>query len=364
MPPTLGEIAAVFLKLGVVAVGGPAVHVALMRRELVVRRRWVDEKAFLDDFAACQLIPGPTSTELAILLGYRRGGAAGLVAAGVLFILPAMLIMLFLAWVYRRFATSSLLAGALHGVRPVVVGLIAWALIDLGRRIVTGPVLALVGLVVMVAALLGVNPILLLALGGLALVVCRSIPLKSTTPVLAAASVATNTSLLGIFLVFLKYGAVTFGSGYVLFALLQTDVVQTYHWLTTQQLVDAIAISQATPGPVNTVATFIGYLVAGVGGAVVATVGIFLPGFVLVPFLGRIVRLVNTHLWARAFLDGVNVAAVGLIAAVAVQLGRAALVDPITAAIAVIALAVLLRFPLAAPALVIAGGVAGIIVSR
>ncbi len=195
MPVTLGEIARVFLKLGLVAVGGPAVHVALMRREVVVKRRWLDEKTFLDDFAACQLIPGPTSTELAILLGYRRGGAAGLVVAGVLFILPAMLIMLFLAWVYSRFAASSIIAGALHGVRPVVVGLIGWALIDLGRRIVGGPLLALVGLAVMVAALLGANPIILLALGGFALVVSRSIRLKPLRPVLAAATVAaTNTS--------------------------------------------------------------------------------------------------------------------------------------------------------------------------
>src|SRR5712691_587599 len=361
---SLGEIAGVFLKLGLVAVGGPAVHVALMRREVVLKRRWLDEKTFLDDFAACQLIPGPSSTELAIMLGYRRGGPAGLVVAGVLFILPAMLIMLALAWVYSRFAASSVIAGALHGVRPVVVGLIAWALIDLGRRIVLGPFLALVGLVVMVAALFGANPIILLALGGFAIVLRRSLRLKPFAPGLAAASVAMNTSLLGIFLVFLKYGAVSFGSGYVLFAFLQTDVVQTYHWLTTQQLVDGIAISQATPGPVFTVATFIGYLVAGVSGAVVATVGIFLPGFVLVPFLERIVRLVNAHLWAKAFLEGVNVGALGLIAAVAVQLGRTALVDPITGAIALVSFAVLLRVPLAAPALMIAGGVVGVLLLR
>jgi chromate transporter len=335
-----------------------------MRREVVVKRRWLDEKTFLDDFAACQLIPGPSSTELAILLGYRRGGAPGLVVAGVLFILPAAVIMLFLAWVYSRFATSSLLAGALHGVRPVVVGLIIWALIDLGRRIVRGPVIAVVGLVVMVAALLGMNPIVLLAVGGLAIVVRQSIRLGPFGTALAAASMATNTSLLGIFLVFLKYGAISFGSGYVLFAFLHTDVVQSFHWLTTQQLVDAIAISQATPGPVFTVATFIGYLVAGAGGAVVATVGIFLPGFVLVPFLERIVRLVNAHAWAKAFLDGVNVATLGLIAAVGVQLGRAALVDPISAGIAVASLAVLLRFPLSAPALVIAGGAVGVLLLR
>ena len=358
MSNSLLEIAAVFLKLGLVAVGGPAVHVALMRREVVVKRGWLDEKAFLDDFAATQLIPGPSSTELAIMLGYRRGGLPGLLIAGTLFILPAMLIMLALAWVYTHFAASTAVSHVLGGVRPVVVGVIAWALLDLGRRIVRGPFAGLVAAVVMVAGLYGINPIVLLALGGLAF----SLPLmRGRMALLALSPTAVNTSLLGIFLTFLKYGLVSFGSGYVLFAFLHTDVVQTNHWLTTAQLVDAIAISQATPGPVFTVATFIGFVVAGVGGALVATVGIFLPGFMLVPFLDRIVRLVNERQGARAFLDGVNVAALGLIAEVAIQIGRSAFVDPVTILMAVIALLILLRAPLAAPALVIAGGILGLI---
>jgi chromate transporter len=361
LPGPLLEIAVVFLKLGLIAVGGPAVHVALMRRELVVKRRWVDEKTFLDDFAACQLIPGPSSTELAILLGYRRGGPAGLIAAGVPFILPAFVIMLALAWLYSRFASSATIAGALYGVRPIVVGLIGWALVDLGRRILRGPFLAFVGVAVLVAALLGVNPILLLLAGGVALVVRRR---AGGTLMLVASAGAINTSLLGVFLTFLKYGAVSFGSGYVLFALLHADVVQSYHWLTTRQLVDAIAISQATPGPVFTVATFIGFLVAGLGGAALATVGIFLPGFVLVPFLERIVRLVNQHDWAKAFLDGVNVAALGLIAEVAIQLGRAALIDPVTVAVAIVSFALLLRAPLFAPVLVVLGAVLGVLLAR
>ena len=384
MSGSLAEIAAVFLKVGLIAVGGPAAHVALMRREVVVRRHWVDEKTFLDDFAACQLIPGPSSTELAILLGYRRGGAPGLIIAGTLFILPAALMMLALAWLYSRFASTAIFAGALHGVRPVVVAVMAWALLDLGRRIVTGPFVALVALVVMAAALVGVNPIVLLLIGGLAVVAQRRISHPSSpSPSGGAqgpsapsssgggrgwgwmvATAPTNTALLGIFLTFLKYGVVSFGSGYVLFAFLHTDVVQTYHWLTTQQLIDAVAISQATPGPVFTVATYIGFLVAGLGGALVATVGIFLPGFVLIPFLERIVRVVNQYGWAKAFLDGVNVAAMGLIAAVAIQLGQAALVDPLTITIALLSFAVLLRFPLAAPGLVSAGGIAGLIAGR
>lgn len=361
---SVGEIAAVFLKLGVVAVGGPAVHVALMRREVVVKRQWLDEKTFLDDFAACQLIPGPSSTELAIMLGLRRGGAAGLVVAGTLFILPAMLIMLALAWVYQHYAASATVSHALVGIRPVVTAVLAWALLDLGRRIVRGVLPLLIALAVLAGGLYGVNPIILLVIGGMALVASRSVTLplwgRAGSGLFLVASTATNTSLPAIFLTFLKYGAVSFGSGYVLFAFLHADVVQNYHWLTTQQLIDAVAISQATPGPVFTVATFIGYLVGGIGGALLATLGIFLPGFVLVPFLDRIVKLVNDRIWARAFLDGVNLAAVGLIAGVAIQLGRSALVDPVTVVIAVVSFLILLRAPLAAAALVVGGGVLGL----
>ena len=365
MSPNLAEIAALFLKLGLIAFGGPAAHVALMRREVVERRHWLEEPAFFDYFAACQLIPGPTSTELAILLGYKRAGIAGLMVAGGLFILPAMLIMLGLAWAYARFAASPVVAGALHGIRPVVVGIIAWALIDLGRRILRGPWPALTGLGVLLAALLGWNPVLLLIVGGLLLMLrasAASIPTgRGAIGWLAASTGLGSTTLVAIFLAFLKFGAVSFGSGYVLLAFLHSDVVQTSHWLSERQLIDAIAISQATPGPVFTVATFIGFLIAGVGGAVVATVGIFLPGFVLVPFLDRIVKLVHQRKWAQAFLDGVNVAALGLIASVAVQLARTSFVDPITIVIALVSLAILLRLPLASPALILVGGVIGLI---
>lgn len=336
-----------------------------MRREVVVKPAWLDEKAFLDDFAATQLIPGPSSTELAIMLGYRRAGVPGLLIAGTFFILPAMVIMLALAWIYTHFSASTVVSHVLQGVRPVVVGVIAWAIFDLGRRIVRGPFAAILALVVLVAGLYGINPIALLVLGGLVFSIPLLIRLTFSLPLAArlgeGVSIALNTSVLGIFLTFLKYGLVSFGSGYVLFAFLHNDVVQNYHWLTTAQLVDAIAISQATPGPVYTVATFIGFIVAGVGGALVATVGIFLPGFALVPFLDRIVRLVNERQWAKAFLDGVNVAALGLIAEVAIQIGRSAFVDPVTVLMAVISLLILLRAPLAAPGLVMAGGLLGLV---
>ncbi len=340
-----------------------------MRREVVVRRHWLDEKAFFDGFAACQLIPGPSSTELAMLIGLRRGGVPGLLTAGSLFILPAMLLMLGLAWLYASFGHTAVLGNALSGVRPVVVGIIVWAIVDLARRIVREPYALLVATLIAIAAIVAVNPVLLLVIGGLLLIVRRVLSLSISAasmfavPLIGkAAEVVTHVSLLSIFVTFLKYGAVSFGSGYVLFALLHADLVQSLHWLTTRQLIDAIAISQATPGPVFTVATFIGFLVGGLPGALLATLGIFLPGFLLVPFLDRIVRLVSSRPWLRAFLDGVNVAAVGLIASVAVQLARSALVDLPTALVAITAFAVLLRAPLAAPILVIVGAALGLLI--
>ena len=359
---SLLEIGAVFLKLGTVAVGGPAVHVAMMRREVVLKRRWLDEKAFLDSFAACQLIPGPSSTELAIMVGYRRGGLAGLFIAGTLFILPALLLMLLLAWLYQHLSGNQVFAHALQGVRPVVVGIVAWAIVDLGRRMITGPLAAALAGLVLVAGLLGVDPIVLLVAAGLVWTVVRT-PGQGGSGLLSLvpASPISSVSLLTVFLTFLKYGVVSFGSGYVLFAFLQGDVVQGFHWLTTHQLVDAIAISQATPGPVFTVATFIGYLVAGVPGALLATAGIFLPGFLMVPYLDRLMRIVRDQAAVRNVLAGVNLGALGLIAAVTVELGRASIIGLPTLAMAIAAFVVLLRFPLAAPALVVAGALIGLV---
>ena len=351
-----------FLKLGTIAVGGPAVHVAMMRREVVGKRHWLDDKAFLDGFAACQLIPGPSSTELALMVGYRRGGPAGLLVAGTLFILPALLLMLLLAGLYQHFSASGVFAHALQGVRPVVVGIVAWAIVDLGRRIVGAPLDATLAALILGAGLLGVNPILLLLAAGLVWVLLQSgrRGMGSMLPLITA-SPLTGASLFTIFLTFLKYGAASFGSGYVLFAFLQGDVVQGFHWLTTHQLVDAIAISQATPGPVFTVATFIGYLVAGIPGALLATVGIFLPGFILVPFLDRLMQIVQQRQPVRYFLAGVNLGALGLIAAVTVELGRASIIDMPTLGVALTSFIVLLRFSLAAPILVLLGALIGVV---
>ena len=365
----LREVARVFLFLGCVAFGGPAAHVTLMRRLLVQRRRWIDEKTFFELFAACQLIPGPSSTELAILLGYRRAGWRGLVLAGACFIAPAMAIMLALAVVYQHVGAGSTAQRVLAGVTPVVVGIVAWAVIDLGRRLPRAWDAAVLFVAVSVLAVFFNQPIALLAGGGALLAAVRYAKRGSSgaagvmlmAPRLTAATggVVAPASLLAVFLTFLKLGAVAFGSGYVLLVFLRSELVLNLHWLTDRQVVDAVAISQVTPGPVFTTATFIGFLVAGFGGAVLATVGIFLPGVVLVPPLERIARLVRDHVLIADALAGVNVAALGLIVAVAVALARESFTGAEPVLAAALTLAVLLRWPLAAPALVLAGALAG-----
>lgn len=343
-----------------------------MRREIVQRHRWIAEDDFLQMFAACNLIPGPSSTELAIYLGYRLSGPLGLLLAGSLFIAPAMLIMLAIAAAYAHFGSTRVVGSALNGIRPVVVAIVAWALLDLGKRILTRWALLPIAIGVFCLSLLSINPVLLLALAGIAgiLVTLRPVAagarrsglLVMGKAVLPLGVISTHSGQMAtVFLTFLKLGAVSYGSGYVLFAFLHADFVTGLHWLTDAQLADAVAIGQATPGPVFTTATFLGYLFAGVPGALLATLGIFLPGFVLVPFLDRIVRLVQTHASARAFLDGVNVGALGLIAGVTTALAHTALHDPVTIVLALLALPLLIWRPLTSPALIAAGAVIGIV---
>lgn len=362
-PESVAEVALVFFVLGLVAFGGPAAHVALMRRELVERRKWLPENEFLRMFAACNLIPGPSSTELAIYLGYRRAGWRGLVAGGVSFILPAMLIMLFIAWAYQRYGTSSQALGILYGIRAAVVGIVLWAIIDLGRRLVKRWTLVILAAAVAGLFLIGINPVLLIVAGGLIAAAASKVQPKVGMLTLTtglALPAWSSGKLLTVFLTFLKLGVVSFGSGYVLYAFLHADFVQGLHWLTDKQLIDAIAIGQAAPGPVFTTATFLGYLFAGVPGALLATLGIFLPGFLLVPLLDRIVHLTERRAWAQGFVDGANAAAIGLIAAVTLQVGRSALIDPLTIVIAVVALGVVWKWPLASPAVVLAAALVGV----
>jgi chromate transporter len=361
----VAEVMLVFLMLGLIAFGGPAAHVALMRRELVMRRKWLPESEFLRMFAACNLIPGPSSTELAIYLGYRRAGWRGLVLGGVFFILPAMVIMMFIAWAYQRYGTNSQAFGILYGIRAAVVGIVLWAIIDLGRRLIRRWSLLILAAAVAGLFLIGINPVPLIVAGGLIASAASQVqPMPKVGMLTLTTGLAlpawSGSKLLTVFLTFLKLGVVSFGSGYVLYAFLRADFVQGLHWLTDKQLIDAIAIGQATPGPVFTTATFLGYLFAGVPGALLATLGIFLPGFILVPLLDRIVHLTERRAWARGFVDGANAAALGLIAAVTLQIGRSALIDPLTVVIALVALGVVWRWPLASPGVVLAAAVVGV----
>ncbi len=368
LPPfrnRLIEVTALFLRLGLTAFGGPAAHIAIMHDEVVSRRHWVDEQGFLDLLGAANLIPGPTSTEMAIYLSFRRVGWPGLVLGGVCFILPAMLIVMGLAWAYVRFGSSGNADRLLYGILPVVIAIIAQALWGLGRKAIKGWPTAAAGLAVTVLYFLGVNVLVLLVAAGLAVTLFQNrqkilhlrpaIFLMTSLSGLSATIIPFSLPLL--FLTFLKVGAVLYGSGYVLLAFLRADLVVHLGWLTDRQLLDAIAVGQITPGPVFTTATFIGYVLGGVPGAVLATIGIFLPSFFFVAASSLIIPSLRQSPWAAAALDGVNAASLGLMLVVTIQIASSALVDPLTIGIAIVALLVSLRFRLNSTWL-IAGGAA------
>jgi chromate transporter len=346
----LREVAGVFLRLGVTAFGGPAAHVAMMEDQAVTRRRWLSRERFLDLLGAANLLPGPSSSELAIYLGYARAGWPGLAVGGACFIAPAAVLTGTIAWAYVRYGRLPGVAGVLYGVKPAVIAVVLQAVVRLGRSALKTRLLAVAAVAAAVGAGAGVPPLAVLAGGGLVVATARRAPRGGTSRSvgLPGLFVATATTAAGppnlgaVLLVFLKLGAVVFGSGYVLLAFLRADLVEHRHWLTEQQLVDAVAVGQVTPGPVFTTATFIGYVVAGVPGAVVATVGVFLPAFALVAASGPLVPRLRRSPVAADALDGVNGAAVALMAVVTWQLGRAAIIDPVTAAIAVVSAVALL----------------------
>jgi chromate transporter len=366
----LREVAGLFLKLGVIAFGGPAAHIAMMRDEVVRRRRWLSDQEFLDMLGATNLIPGPNSTEMAIHLGYARAGARGLLAAGIAFIVPAMLIVLVFAWMYVRFGATPTAQWLLYGVKPVIIAIILQALWGLGRTAVRTVPLGGVGLVVLALYLWGVNEIALLLGAGVTVMLAmntRALRAAKLLPALLVGAVA-DLAYAGaaeaarapfsperLFLIFLKIGSVLYGSGYVLLAFLRGDFVLRLGWLTDRQLLDAIAIGQFTPGPVFTTATFIGYILGGVPAALLATAGIFLPSFVFVAASHPFIAQMRRSPWAGALLDGVNVASLALMAGVAGQLARTAVVDPITLAVALAAAILLFRFRVNSAWLVLGG---------
>jgi chromate transporter len=369
------------LKLGTIAFGGPAVHVAMLREETVRRRRWLPDTEFLDLFGAVSVLPGPSSTQLAIVLARRRAGWPGLLLGGVCFVLPAMVIVLALAWAYVRYGATPTGGGVLYGVGPVVIAVVAVAVWELargalarhherGRPALAG--LAAVGVAALAGYLAGVNVLVILAAAGLVVSLVgnrrRLRPAGALLHVLPVGLLVTavqarrppGPSLTAVAAEFLKLGLVVFGSGYVLLAFLRRDLVTGLGWLSARQVLDAVVAGQVTPGPLFTTATFLGYLLGGFPAAMVATAAIFLPSFVLVAALEPLIGRVRRSPWAGAALDGVTVAALGLMAGVAIDLGRTAVIDPLTGVIAVAALLVMLSWRPNPLWLVLAGAAAGI----
>jgi chromate transporter len=359
------------LRLGVTAFGGPAAHVAMMENEVVVRRGWLSHERFLDLLGAANLIPGPSSSELAVFIGYEQAGPPGLLVAGLCFVVPAALLTSAIAWAYVRFGTLPRFAGVLYGVKPVVIAIVAQALWGLGPKAIKGSrLLALLGVAACIAAAFGVDALAVMLAAGFASIAANATKQQGwarksfllLSPVAASATAGKSVGLLALFLVFAKLGAVVFGSGYVLVAFLRSDLVERLHWITESQLIDAVAVGQVTPGPVFTTATFIGYLLAGGWGALVATIGIFLPGFALVAAIRPVVSRVRRSPTTAAFLDGVNVAALALMAVVTARLARAALVDAVTIGIALTSAWLLVRNKVNSTWLIIAGALVGLVI--
>jgi chromate transporter len=378
---SLGEIALAFLKLGTIAFGGPAAHLAMMEEEFVRRRKWITHAEFLDRLATANLIPGPSSTEVAIFVGQLKRGWRGLIVAGCCFIIPASVIVSAIAWAYVRFGSLPKVEGILSAIKPAVVAIVIQALGKLGRTALRTTLLAVVAVLSAGLSLLGVSSVLVLVFAGLlstAVLVTKgrllgvdvcsifgfqkiiALPKILAGVIMVAATGAVfPVGLARLFFSFLKIGSVVFGSGYVLLAFLQTEFVERLHWLTDKQLIDAVAVGQFTPGPLFTTATFIGYLVKGWAGAAVATVGIFLPGFLLVALSGPLIPRLRRSAVAAAALDGIIAGSLALIAVVAWQLGKAAIVDRTTLIIFLVSVIALLRFQMNSAWLIAAAAVVG-----
>jgi chromate transporter len=377
----LGELARLFLKLGCVAFGGPAAHIAMYEDEVVRRRGWMSAEHFLDLVGATNLIPGPNSTEMTMHVGYERAGWAGLVVAGSCFVLPAALITGVLAWLYVQFGTLPAAAPFLDGIKPAVLAIILGAVWRLGRKAVKSWRVLAVGVAVLVAVLAGANEVIALLVGGVVGMFwlrlgggrgseganVLAVPIGAPFTKLAGlgtlsaglGAAAASVPLWKLALFFLKVGAILYGSGYVLIAFLHGDLVAGYGWLTDQQLLDAVAIGQFTPGPVLSTATFIGYVIAGAPGAVVATVAIFLPSFFFVLILNPLIPRLRSWPWTAAFLDSINVSALALMVAVTLELGMVVLTAWPAWVIAVLAAVLTLRFRVNAAWVVVGAAVAG-----
>jgi chromate transporter len=371
MMKNLIEVILLFGKLGFTAFGGPAAHIAMYHDEVVRRRKWIDEQRFLDLLGATQLIPGPNSTEMVMHIGYLRAGWAGLILGGLAFIIPATLIVTVFAWAYVEFGSLPQIGAILYGVKPVIIAIVAQALWDLGRRALKTRLLAALGLAVLVLYFIGVNEILLLFLAGLLVMLAQNYRQLRSAPLAVlplgglgfSALLAQPFSFSTLFWTFFKIGSVLYGSGYVLLAFLHTDFVVRLGWLTDQQLLDAIAVGQVTPGPLFTSATFIGYLLGGLPGAFLATLGIFLPAYIFVIISNPLIPKLRNSAWTASLLDGVNAASLGLMAAVTLTLASGSLTDWFTVFLALAALLILICFKINSTWLVLAGAVLGVLVN-
>jgi chromate transporter len=363
------EVLLLFLRLGATSFGGPAAHTAIMHDEVVRRRKWLSDQKFLDLIGVTNLIPGPNSTEMAIHIGFLRAGWPGLIAGGLGFIMPAFCIVLILAWAYVRYGSSPQVGWILYGIKPVVIAIILQALWQLSRKALKGYLLFIIGAGVVLGYFLGVNEIILLFGGGLIVLLAENFKkiktsghLSSWLPMIGFPALATTTfSSSLLFLSFLKIGAVLYGSGYVLLAFLRSEFVLRLGWLTEKQLLDAVAIGQFTPGPFFTTATFIGYVLGGFKGAILATTGIFLPSFIFVAISYRLLQRYKDSRVVRSLLNGVNASALGLMAAVAWQLGLASITDLLTVLIALGSFILLSCFKVNSTWLIVGGGVIGMI---
>ena len=348
----LKQVAAVFFKLGLFAFGGPAAHIAMMEHEVVTKRAWMTREHYLDLIGATNLIPGPNSTEMTMHCGYQRAGKKGLFIAGISFIFPAVFITAILGYLYVLYGALPQVQPFIKGIQPAVIVIIASAVIKLGKKAVKNWELAVLGSLFLIASLLGINQIVLLLGGGIAgmcLFLMQS-KIQHTTPLFAppfmifiVSEIGAKLSAMGIFLKFLKVGSILYGSGYVLFAYLDTELVTTA-LLTQNQLIEAIGIGQFTPGPVLSTATFIGYQLGGFWGAIAATAGIFMPSFLFVWLLNPLIPKMRKSKVLGYFLDSVNVAAVAIMLAVLITMSQQTLVDWQAALIAVVSVVLIIKF--------------------
>ncbi|MEX0801281.1 MAG: chromate efflux transporter [Dehalococcoidia bacterium] len=371
-PGRLAEVVRLFAKLGVIGFGGPTAHIALMEEETVRRRRWLDHQHFLDSLAVTNMLPGPNSTEMAIHTGYLRAGLPGALLSGLVFILPAFALMLALSWAYFEHGASLRVDSIFYGVKPVVIAVIAATVWRTGRAAVTDWRLAVafaVGLA-FTLALPSWEALVLLTVGLAGVLVYAGPPVFRSLPAIAVLAAAPpllawqGDTLVDLTLLFLRTGGLLFGGGFVMIPLIEHDVVERFGWLTREQFLDGVALGQSTPGPIVITATFVGYAAAGLPGAVVATVAIFLPSFVFATASARFVQTVRQWEWARAFLKAVAAAVVGAILAAGIVLARTALTDALTVAVLVVALIALVRFRVDVTYLLVGGGLLGFVVKE